>query len=457
MTKNIDIDGVLGVSYNQIRQWHKHVNSTLSWRLHSRGFNKKYVKAKDVYYYDDEGKQYIDFLGGYGLNCVGHNHPRIKKAIKDFLDGDNTVFMQAGILPGPGALAQKIYELTGLENCFFCNSGTEAVEGALKLARKATGKKRFISCEGAFHGKSMGSLSISGREKYKSPFAPLVPGCTQVPYGDSKAIETELEKGDVACVAIEPIQGEGGIIVPPEGYLRETKKICEKYGALLFLDEIQSGMGRTGRMFAYQYEDIKPDILTAAKGLSGTMIPIGVVVSKGDVYRKAYGNRKSAIAHTSTFGGNNLATLVALTTFNIIEDEKLIENANKQGDYLLKNLKSLKEKYPKLIKDVRGKGLMAGIEFKKHGLTAKAGAAAAKALLDESLSATAATILLNKYQILTAYTLNNLEVLRFEPALTIKKEHIDKLIDSLNEIFKKRFWGIQAHGGKIVAESLLKR
>lgn len=458
MAKNKDIDEVLGASYKQIRNWHEHVNSTLAWRLHSRGFNKKYVKAKDVYYYDDDGNEYIDFLGGFGLNCVGHNHPRIKKVIEDFLAGDNPVFMQAGILPGPGALAQKLYELTGLENCFFCNSGTEAVEGAVKLARSATGKKKTISCEGAFHGKSMGSLSISGRKKYKDPFEPLIPGCIQVPYGDTKSIETELKKGDVACVAIEPIQGEAGIIVPPEGYLKEAEELCRKYEALLFLDEIQSGMGRTGKMFAYEHEDVKPDIITLAKGLSGTVIPVGALLTKAEIYKKAYGSRKMATAHSSTFGGNNLATLVALTTLKIIEEENLINNAKVQGKYLLENLQKIKDKYPKIIEDVRGKGLMIGLEFaKQKGIINKITEQAVDTLFNESLCTSTATLLLNCHKIITIYTLNNSDVLRFEPALTVKKEHIDKLMSALQNILKKRYLGIEIHGGKIMADVYFKR
>ncbi|RJQ32392.1 MAG: aspartate aminotransferase family protein [Actinobacteria bacterium] len=455
--ENKDLE-VLQASYKQIRDWHEHVNPTLSWRLHSRGFNKKYAKAKDIYYYDDKGTEYLDFLGGFGLNCIGHNHPRIKQLINDFLESQSPVFMQAGILPGPGALAQKLYELTGLENCFFGNSGTEVVEGAIKLARKATGKHKVISCDGAFHGKSMGSLSVSGRKKYKEPFEPLVPGCIQVPYGNTEVIESELKKGEVACVALEPIQGEAGIIVPYEGYLKDVEQLCRKYDTLLFLDEIQSGMGRTGRMFAYQYEDVTPDILTLAKGLSGTTLPIGALISKASVYKKAYGSRKAATAHTSTFGGNNLSTLVGLTTIKIIEEDGLINNAKEQGDYLIKNLNNLKEKYPKFIKDVRGKGLMAGIEFKKQsGLTSKMGEVASKVIFDESLCSTVATLLLNKHQIVTVYTLNNSDVLRFEPALTIQKQHIDKLIYALESVFKLRFWGMQAHGGKIVAQSVLKK
>jgi len=458
MSDNKDLDSVLHASYRQIKEWHKHLNAALAWRLHSRGFNKKYVKAQDIFYFDDEGHKYLDFLGGYGTNVVGHNHPRLKKLINDFLAEDNTIFMQVGHLPGPGALADKLRSLTGLDNYFFGSSGTEVVEAAIKLARKATGRKRIVYAEGGFHGKTLGSLSITARPKYQEPYQPLIPGCICVPYNDPAAIEKELRAKDVAAVALEPIQGEGGIIIPDEGYLKEVRNICDKYDTLLFLDEIQTGLGRTGKMFAYEWEGIKPDILTLAKGLSGMMIPAGAMITKSSIWDKAFGARKDATQITSTFGGNNLAMIVALTTIKIIEEERLIENARIQGEYLLSGLQKLKEKHPKIIADVRGKGLMAGVEFvSPPGIVSKSLKKATELMFNESVATTVATNLLNKEKIVTAYTLNNSNVLRLEPPLTVKKEHIDTLLDSLDKVLSLKYWGLALNGGKIMADSLVKK
>ncbi len=458
MSNNKDLEPLLESNYGQIKDWHKNLNSILSWRLHSRGYNKRYVKAQDIYYYDDEGHKYLDFLGGFGLNVVGHNHPRLKQLITDFLAQDIPVFMQAGHLPGPGALAQKLCDLTGLDNCYFGNSGTEMSEAAIKLARKATGRSRVLYCAGGFHGKTLGSLSITARPKYQQPYQPLIPQCTCIPFNDIETFEKELSQNDVAVFALEPIQGEGGVNVPDDGYLKKVRQLCDKHGTLLFLDEVQTGMGRTGKMFAYEAEDIKPDILTLAKGLSGCLIPIGALITTSEIWQKAYGKRKDATQQTSTFGGNNLATAVALTALKIVEEEKLIENAQKQGDYLIEKLKELQQKHPKLIKDVRGKSLLVGVEFcHPPDMVSKLASQATEAMFDESVAATVSTVLLNKHKIVTAYTLNNTSVLRFEPPLTIKKEHIDTLISALDKSLSLKFWGLLISGSKIMADSLVKK
>ncbi|TET52578.1 MAG: aspartate aminotransferase family protein [Actinobacteria bacterium] len=458
MSKNKDLDPIMEASYSQIREWLKKANSTLAWRLHSRGFNKRYVKAQDVFYIDDEGQKYLDFLGGFGLNIVGHNHPRLKKLISDFLAEDLPIFMQAGHLPGPGALADKLTKITGLDNCFFANSGTEVVEAGIKLARKATGRKRVVYAEDGFHGKTLGSLSITARPKYQKPYEPLLPKCTCVPFNNLAAIEKELRTKDVAVVILEPIQGEGGIQVPDKNYLKNVRELCDKYQTLLFLDEIQTGMGRTGSMFAYQEKGIKPDILTLAKGLSGCMIPIGALITKSEFWQAAFGKRKDATQQTSTFGGNNLATSVALTTIKIIEEEKLAQNAQKQGKYLLEGLEKLKDKHPKLITAVRGKGLLVGVEFSapKNALE-KLAHKATELMFDENIASTVATNLLNRHGILTAYTLNNTNVLRFEPALTVKKKHIDDLLSALDKVLGLKYWGILLGGSKIMVDSLAKK
>ncbi len=459
MSKNKDLEAITKPSYKEIRKSSQMINPALNWRLHSRGLNQRYVKAKDIYYYDDEGNEYLDFFGCLGVNNIGHNHPRIQKLIKDFLNEDVHVFMQTSLSPGESALAKKLNQLTGLDAFFFCNSGTEATEAAMKLARKATGKKRIIYAEEGFHGKTLGSLSITARPKYQNPYKPLIPECICVPYNNPRAIEEELRKGNVAMVALEPIQGEGGINVPDKGYLKKVRALCDRYSALLYLDEIQTGLGRTGKMFAYEWEDITPDILSLAKGLSGTMIPIGALATTKKIWNKAMGSIKDSTHQTSTFGGNNLATAVALTTLKIIEDEKLAENAYMQGEYLKKELNRLKEKHPKFLKDVRGKGLLIGLEFKlpKNILSRSVGKAVTEGMLNETIVTTLLTVLLNKHKIITVFALNKTSVLRLAPPLTVKKEHVDRFVDALDKVLGSKYWGALIQGSKIMLDVQLKR
>lgn len=444
-TKDIHNQGLLGIEgalsldrEEPGRLFSRHVNPGLKTLLSALGFDRKFVRAQGVEVFDDSGRKYLDFLGGYGSLPFGHNPPDILKAVD--LAKEHPNFLQAQVSAFQAALAHDLAKITpgSLEISFFCNSGTEAVESALKLARGARREGVFIYCTGAFHGKTLGSLSVGGRETYKKPFVPLVPGTVEIPFGDTEALEHELRKGQAAAFIVEPIQGEGGVILPPEGYLREARHLTQKYGALLILDEVQTGLGRTGRMFACQHEDVVPDILCLAKALGGGVAPIGATVATRAVWEKAYGGLSRAVLHTSTFGGGARACAAALASIQKIAGENLPERARELGAYFKAGLETLRERY-NLLDEVRGKGLLIGLEFRKpvSGFLDRLTAGSINRVSEEYVASLVASQLMKSHGIITAYTLNNPNVMRLEPPLTVTKEEIDYVLNALDDVFSK--------------------
>lgn len=426
----LTVNDALQASGRQVDRWHKeHGNPGQVAIMNSLNFNRRYVSAIGAKLVDDRGDEYLDFLGGYGSLNVGHNHPKVIEALNQVM-AESPKMMQASLSPFAGALMAKLAALApgDLAHTFLCNSGAEAIEGAVKIARLATGRTRIISTRLGFHGKTMGALSVSGKQAYKEPFAPMLPDCVLVAYDDEAELEEAVRRGDVAAFVVEPIQGEAGVVVPSAGYLRRAEEICHKYGTLLVADEIQTGLGRTGAMFACEHSGARPDIMALAKSLSGGIVPVGAVIVTPDVWRKGYGGMKKALLHSSTFGGNTLACVAAIAALEVILDEGLSANAASLGQALLSGLGELKNRYP-AIKDVRGQGLLIGVEFET--LANKA----IKARADE-YSATLATLiagdLLNSHNIITAFTLNNPNVIRLEPPLNIDSGDVDKVLGALD-------------------------
>ncbi|RYD02756.1 hypothetical protein N752_23535 [Desulforamulus aquiferis] len=296
--------------------------------------------------FDEQGNEFLDFLGGYGSLNLGHNHPEIFEAVQKVSHLPN--ILQAAINNIPAALARNLAELApgNLNKAFFCNSGAESVEGALKLAKITTGRKKIIYCHNSFHGKTIGALSVTGREKYQAPFKPLLEECIGIPFGDLSSLKDQLSPGDGAAFIVEPLQGEGGIIEPPPLYISKAKKLCSQYGTLFIADEVQTGLGRTGDLFACQLEGVSPDILCLAKSLGGGLMPIGAYITTDDIWRKAYGTMDKALLHTSTFGGNTLACAAALKTLEVTVRDELHLQAREKGSYFIGRLRQLKEKYP---------------------------------------------------------------------------------------------------------------
>lgn len=370
---------------------------------------------------DVNGKEYIDCLGGFGIYNVGHRNPKVVKAVTDQLKRQ-ALHSQDLLDPLRAMLAKILADITpgDLKYAFFTNSGTESVEASLKLAKMYSERTTFISTTRAFHGKSLGSLSGTAKGMFRKPFLPLIPGFRHVPFGDiemmRKTFETcALVGEDVAAVILEPIQGEGGIILPPDNYLKQVRELCNQFGALLIFDEVQTGMGRTGKMFAAELYDVVPDIICLAKAFGGGVMPAGAVVAKEEVFKSWFPN---PFMHTTTFGGNPLACAAAIATIGVLLEENLPERAAVVGDYFLKELKEAAVGHEDLVQEVRGQGLMIGIEF--H--TDEIGYEVSKGMFDRG--------------VLVAGTLINSKTIRIEPALTISHEEVNKVVSTFKEVLE---------------------
>ncbi|CCO08483.1 aspartate aminotransferase family protein [Desulforamulus hydrothermalis] len=450
----IHLEQALALPQSQVKDLHnRYLNASLVTLLSLINFDRQFVTANGVLVYDDQGNQYLDFLGAYGALNLGHNHPDLLAVLHKVQSRPN--LLQASLNALAAALAHNLAALApgNLQRSFFCNSGAEAVEGALKLARIATGRQKFIYCSNSFHGKTLGALSVTGRHKYRHPFKPLLNQCVEVPYGDLSALQQQLADREAAAFIVEPIQGEGGIIEPPAGYLAKAKKLCARYGTLLIADEVQTGFGRTGTFFACEAYELVPDIICIAKSLGGGIMPIGAYITSDELWRQAYGTMDKALLHTSTFGGNTLACAVALKTIEIIMEQDLCRQARENGSYLLAQLNKLKEKYP-MLKDVRGRGLMIGLEFRQPAghktFSFKFTLNVVQKLAQEYLGSLVAGELLNKHRIITAYTLNNPNVIRLQPPLMVTREQIDRVLNALEEILTKHtgFFSMVGAGAK---------
>jgi len=390
-----------------IELYRRHLNRSLADLLRFMGFEAIEVRGQGATVYDTAGNEYIDCLAGFGALSMGHAPQPIVDAVVD--QAQKLPLSTRLLFSAPEAeLAAQLARITpgDLQYTFFCNSGAEAVEGALKLARFHTKRTKIVGAIGGFHGKTFGALSASGRDVYKAPFQPLVPDFAHVPYGDIEALDRAVDER-TAAVILEPIQGEAGVIIPPQGYLRQARELCTERGALLILDEVQTGMGRTGKNFAAEHEGVVPDIMTLGKALGGGVMPIGAFVGTPAVWTMFDEN---PLLHSSTFGGNPLACRAGLAAIDMLERENLAARAAELGGYFLAKLRQLARRYPQLIEEVRGRGLLIGVSF----ADADVGGMVIAALAAR--------------RVLAAYMLNNPKVVRFEPPLTIAREEIDQVL-----------------------------
>jgi putrescine aminotransferase len=371
---------------------------------------------------DIMGRKFIDCLGGFGVYNMGIRHPKIIAAVKAQLER-MPLSSQELLDPLRGFLAELLGELApgDLQECFFISNGTDAVEGALKLARLYTKKAGFISTTGGFHGKSMGSLSVMGRAVYRKPFQPLLSNVYFVDYGDIKDLERELKKltdlgEDIAAIILEPVQGEAGAVAPPDDYLPRVRQLCDEYKVLLILDEVQTGMGRTGRVFACEHWNVVPDILCLGKALGGGVMPLSAFMSTPKIWKVLEDN---PFLHSSTFGGNPLACAAGIAAINVMLEENLPQQAADKGAYLMKRLRALQALYPEFLKGVRGKGLLIGLEFTDRFIGYRVAAG------------------LFKRGVLVAGTLLSARTIRIEPALNISYELLDQMLDKLSDTLKQ--------------------
>ncbi|MBX3075208.1 putrescine aminotransferase [Candidatus Obscuribacterales bacterium] len=401
------------------KYWRDHVNEGFLQYRKSVSTDYTAVEWEDdgAVFRDINGKEFIDMLGGFGIYSVGHRHPKVIKAVREQLE-KQCIHSQELIDPLRTYLARLVALITpgDLQYSFLTNSGTESVEACLKMAMLATGRHHFVGTVGGFHGKSLGSLGGTSKAVFRAPFLPLM-NWTHLPFGDVEALKMTLECNDfsgdkVAAFLVEPIQGEGGINVAPPGYLKAARELCDKYGAMLIFDEIQCGMGRTGKMFYCEYDDVVPDLMALGKGFGGGVMPIGACVGSAKTWEKYVEN---PFLHTTTFGGNPLACAAAIATISVLLEEGLLDQAREKGEYMLPRLNKLAEKYPEVLAGARGVGLMLGMEFTNNDL----GYQVSKNLFARN--------------ILISGTYINARVLRVEPPLVISYEQIDKFLSSLEE------------------------
>jgi putrescine aminotransferase len=368
------------------------------------------VRARGCTIWDHTGKAYLDFAGGYGVFTLGYSHPRAVEAVRAQLGrialSGKTMF---NVLLGRAA--RRLAELApgDLQISFWCNSGTEAIEGAIKLARAATGRAKIVGTEDAFHGKTLGALSVSGREAFQTPFRPLLADSTCVPYAQTDALEEALR--DAAAFVVEPVQGEGGVHVPAVGYLREVRAICDRTGALFIADEIQTGLGRCGYRFTCDRDGVVPDVMTLAKGLSGGVVPVGAFIARPKTWHRAFG--QAPLLHTSTFGGSEIACAAALAAMDVLEEDGLAERARVRGDQLLGGARAIAAEYPAVVREARGLGLLVGVELTNEGYGGW--------IIPEML----------KHGVTAAWTLNAQRVIRLEPPLIVSSAEVDHALEAL--------------------------
>lgn len=389
--------------------YRRYVNPSLA-RVMKLSGSPVEVRAFGCTIWDQNGKPYLDFAGGYGVFTLGHSHPRVIAAVKAQMEqmslSGKTMFNVV-----LGRVSKRLAELApgDLQIAFFGNSGTEAVEGAIKLARAATKRKKIVATHDAYHGKTLGALSASGRAYFKEAFTPLLADVEHVAYGQTDGLEAALQ--DAAAFIVEPVQGEGGVNVPSPGYLAAVRAACDAAGALLIADEVQTGLGRCGMLFGCNRDDVVPDVMTLAKGLSGGIIPVGAYIARTDVWNAAYA--KDPVRHTSTFGGNELACAAALAAMDVLVDDDLVENARVRGAQLLEGAQRLAAEYPTVVREARGLGLLVGVELTSEGYGGW--------IIPEMV----------KRGVTAAWTLNMQRVIRLEPPLIVTAQEVERALDAL--------------------------
>ncbi len=415
----------------------RYINPQFVRVLEIIGFNRNYTSAKGARLTDVNGQEVLDFLSGFGVFNIGRNHPLVAQVLHAMLDRDPPNMVQMDVGGISGLLAETLVELApeNLDAVFFTNSGTEGVEGALKFARQATGRHKIVHCHHAFHGLTLGSLSVNGNTEFRERNEPLLPGCIQIPFNDLDALEKELSRGDVGGFILEPIQGKG-VFVPDDDYLPGVRRLCDKYGTLLIADEVQSGLGRTGKMFAVEHWNIKPDILIISKARSGGYIPVGAIITTREIHAKVFDTMERCVAHSNTFGQNELAMAAGLATLSILENESLIQQAEDVGQYLLSGLQDLASRY-EMVYEIRGKGLMIGIQFgEPESLSLKTGWKLLHKMNPDLFGQMITMPLLEKHNILTQVAGHGLDTVKILPPLVIDQSDADYFLTAMDAVLR---------------------
>ena len=404
--------------------------------LKTIGFDRMWARTEGQYLYDSDGNRYLDMLGGFGMFNVGRNNPRVRAALIETLELQSPGSVQLGVSLLPGLLAEALLQRAPqrLARVLFTNSGTESNEAALKLGRSATGRSRVLSTDGGFHGLTLGSLSASGDEHFTQRFGPLLPGFERVPFGDTEALEEELRREDVAMFLVEPVLGHGVHLPPPE-YLPEAQELCRRYGTLFAVDEVQTGFGRTGKLFAFEHWNLEPDLVTIAKSLSGGYVPIGALLMSQQVYDRVFDSLEHSVSHGSTFAPNDLAMAAGLATLRELDDQDLVARTEQLGTYLLERTQPFVDEF-ETVRDVRGLGLMWAMEFGEPE-----GGSVAWRVMERMQSGLFAQLvvvpLFREHRILSQVAGYAMPILKALPPLVVTKEDVDGFVAALEDVISK--------------------
>jgi len=410
----------------------RYLNRQLGKVVQTLGFDRDWVRGEGAHLIDRDGNEYLDLISGHGLFAVGRGHPEIKRALHRFLDADTPSLTQIGVSAFPGALAEALVRRApaSIDAAIFTNSGAESIEAALKLARAATGRPRIVYCARGFHGLTLGALSVNGNDEFRERFGPLLPGCERVPFGDSAALAAELRHGDVAAFVVEPVQGKG-VHVAPDGYLREAQDLCRRAGTLLVLDEVKTGIGRTGRFFAAEHWDVQPDLITLSKALSGGYVPIGAVLTSRAVFDATFDSMERSVIHSSTFAGGDLAAAAGLATLEVIEREQLVARGSRLGELLLELTRPLAERF-EIVREVRGLGMLWGLELgPPQGFAARRVWEAIERRQPGLFAQMVIVPLFHEHRILTQVAGHHVNVITALPPLTTSEQDLRRFASAL--------------------------
>jgi ornithine--oxo-acid transaminase len=416
----------------------RHLNPQFGRVLHTIGFDRSWVSGDGAYLIDSKGNRYLDLLGGYGVFAVGRNNARVREQLKALLDAHTANLPQMGVSLLVGVLAEQLLARApgSLGAVVMANSGTEAVEAAIKLARMATGRSRVLYCHGAFHGLTLGALSVNGNEEFRERSGPLLPGCDAVPFGDLDALRNELARGDVAAFLVEPVQGKGVNIPAPE-YLPEAQECCRSHGALFVVDEVQTGLGRTGRFLALEHWSLEPDMVTVAKALSGGYVPVGATLTSRRVFERVFDTMERAVVHGSTFGNNDLAAAAGLATLAEIDAAGLVERSRRLGERLLELTRPLVDRH-EVVREVRGLGLLWAIEFgPPSGPVARRVWSAVEERQPGLFSQLVALPLFHEHRILTQVAGHHLNVIKAIPPLVLDDQDLVQFAAALDAVLER--------------------
>jgi ornithine--oxo-acid transaminase len=413
----------------------RYLNPKLGRIVRTLGYDRQWRRGEGAHLIDSDGTRYLDLLSGYGVFAIGRNHPKAIAAVREAMDAHTANMPQLGVTLLSGVLAEQLLARApgSVAAMVPANSGTESVEAAIKIARAATGRPRILYAEHAFHGLTLGSLSLNGDAIFREGFGPLLPACEPVPFGDADALRGALAQGDVAAFVVEPVQGKG-VNVAPDGYLQAAQSLCQEAGALLVCDEVQTGLGRTGRFFALEHWGVEPDLICVSKALSGGLVPIGAVLVSRAAFDAVFDGMERAVRHGSTFGGNDLAAAAALATLRVIENERLVERAERLGSLLFELTRPLVERYD-VVSDVRGRGLMWAIEFGEPARGARRSLwRAAERAQPGIFSQLIVGPLFHEHRILCQVAGHRMNVVKALPALVVEEEELRRFAAALEDV-----------------------